>query len=285
VRRAAIPFSIFMILTLLGPGMSASSTATFPGKGLAGLATTTQLDEMGATWFHDWRLCKPAWDARCINVVKGSSSMTKADTIQKIAAALETCQGGWFMFGDEWQLQGWTMDRQVAELFWFLQVRDLVNPACAVAFGGELIYVPNRPDIGPAWVHSFWKAYRDEYGKQPDVQAVVVDAYDFSLYGQQDYVASVQAMVDAIHQEAGSVPVWGREVGSLVSHRAALDSVPKLRQLTSMLDRMAFFITYYTPAWAFTGLYDQEGMITDLGLAYREMPATCSQQFLPLVRR
>jgi len=258
-------------------------------KGVAGCGP---LEEVGASWCHHWSPCREWDDDSCIDHVKARWTLETGDDfygdINRVIDRLEACESGWFMFGDEWVYQDhigwkdWSMANQIDELKWFVDLRDTYNPACKIAFGGILAYHPSTGLSGPPWVHEFAAAYRAEYGQLPPVHAIMMDTYDWSPFGR-DYYSDTRAMVDAIREVYGSgMEVWAREVGCLMSHQCALDSVPKVRRISLLLDRHAFFVSH-DPAWSYTSLWDGGWQLTDLGEAYRDMPEL-HYFYLPLYR-
>ena len=249
--------------------------AFYPGKGLGrgGLLDTAQLDSLGVDWWHNWSLCRDSWDGRCVHVVKSSYGMVeKGDDIHEVAAALETCQNGWIMFGDEWELQRMTMDRQIAELFWFSNLRDLINPDCKLAFGGVLVTHPQRGVIAQNWAFAFADAYQAEYGALPDVDALVLDAYLWLGQSISDWEWQTREAIAALRLVWGwDVEVWAREIGALSSHQEALRACQNLAPIAEQFDRSAWFIgrPYGANIWGNVALYNLDGNLTDLGACYR----------------
>ena len=242
------------------------------GKGLAGKPTAHQLQEQGASWWHHWRPCREGEAATgCVDHVKAEWTLYEGPSfygdLDNMRERLALCEAGWFMFGDEYRLQGWTVDDQVADLAWFVAERDAVNPACKIAFGGV---EPWHPSTGSNadWVAEFAEAYQDRYGHLPPVDAVMIDAYEWLWY-RPDTFPEAEEMIAEIRRVYGDdVQVWAREIGSLLPGRAQ-DAIAHMGTITPLLDRWAFFITNDTnEGWGYTALYDRDGNITPVGTKY-----------------
>jgi len=209
-------------------------------KGLAGSASVAQRRDIGANWYHHWGLCNESEGIQCVDVSKGHWTWDDppdgyGQGPDEIAAALERCASGWFLFGDEWQYQDsqgypYPMSKQVAEARWYVEMRDEVNPDCKLAFGGILTFHPSYPDWETVTAMSI-AAVRDTYG--PNVE------------------------------------IWAREIGSLMSHDKALESMDRLGDITKYYDRYAWFITQSSGDWDYTALW-VDGELTDLGERYKE---------------
>jgi len=204
-----------------------------PRKGLAGSASVTQRRDVGANWYHHWSLCNENEGSQCVDVSKGHWTWEEyGEGPDKIEAAMLACRSGWFMFGDEWELQhnldpAWyPMEQQIEEARWYIEKRDEVNPDCKLAFGGILTFhkhhTPKR--IAVHWVPAFYGAYVAEYGEAPDVQAVVLDDYYWAGWfyiqpGHPTWHDITAEAVGAIRSTYGDdVEIWAREIGSLMKH-------------------------------------------------------------------
>ena len=172
------------------------------------------------------------------------------------------------MFGDEWILQGWTLDEQVDALRWFERiVHDPVtgNPDCQIAFGGVLVWHPSTGS-NLSWLAAFRNRYVQRYGEKPQIDAIVCDSYDWP---GRNWAADSQAFADEAHRVYGDVEVWAREVGCLLSHECALDSVAKLGDVVDVFDRYAFFVSEgWGEGWGYTSLMYPNRTLTDVGDAY-----------------
>jgi hypothetical protein len=238
--------------------------------------------EMGATWYHRWALCNDSDAAGCVHHVKAKWTMDeyKNNDLAHVKAAIAECPGGYFLFGDEWVLQGWEMSQQVEELHWFLNLRDEINPDCRVIFGA---IEPWHPMVGSSrwWVEAFYDAYLTEYDEPPDVAGIGVDTY----YWHSNWESDTAAFVNEVKRVYGSdTELWALELGSLLSHDFAVKAMGRAPRIVKLFDRWAWFITRPdgNGEWDYTALYDLDGAITDLGLMYPGMePAPTYRAYLP----
>jgi hypothetical protein len=247
------------------------------GKGMAGHTDGAYMTEQGASWFHHWSPCW-AWEdkAYCVDAFKGRWTLEEHSEFYGDLIALfkrvAYCESGWFLVGDEWELQGWSMQEQVDELHWFVQLRDALNEECKIAFGGVLVWHPYTGH-NAEWVQEFYDAYQATYGTPPPVDAIAVDDYAFEQWYGRDWEQDTARMHDAIKATYGDdVQVWAREIGCLISHECALDSIYKLPRIIPYYDRYAWFVSSVQPGgdWEYTAAY-VGGEITDIGEAYRDM--------------
>ena len=239
-----------------------------PAKGVAGSATPEQMREVQATWGHHWTLRTENDPLGTVDASKGFWAWDEyGEGPEEIAAAMQDCKSGWFMVGDEWELQGKPLQEQVEEARWYIQKRDEVNPDCKLAFGGILTFHPSVGLIAADWAPRFVEAY----GEIPDVQAVVLDDYYWDywhlIYGLSWEEITVLS-VAAVKESFGDVQVWDREIGCLMSHRCALDAVGMLSEITQHYDRWAWFISQGA-GWDYTALW-VDGELTDLGEMYAD---------------
>jgi len=234
--------------------------ATTSGQGVAGRPVD------GDMWYHTWSACWPR-DARCVDVFKSDVMEHEWTNVGAMERTVADCPSGYVMFGDEWELQGWPIERQVAALHWFEQVVQATNQDCKIIFGGTLVSHPKFGVNGPGWVHRFFALYRQWYG-EPGIVGVAFDTYYWAGYCQDcDFVRDTMDMVDAVHQECPGCEVWAREIGSLVSHDAAVEAMGMLPQVTPALDRWAWFLAEDDGQWPGLGLWE-DGQLTDLGRVY-----------------
>jgi len=257
-------------------------------KGLAGSASVAQRRDIGANWYHHWGLCNESEGIQCVDVSKGHWTWDDppdgyGQGPDEIAAALERCASGWFLFGDEWQYQDsqgypYPMSKQVAEARWYVEMRDEVNPDCKLAFGGILTFHPSYPGmfIARDWVPAFYDAYMDAYGEAPDIDALVFDDYYWKYWyysvglAPDDWETVTAMSIAAVRDTYGpNVEIWAREIGSLMSHDKALESMDRLGDITKYYDRYAWFITQSSGDWDYTALW-VDGELTDLGERYKE---------------
>jgi len=206
----------------------------------------------------------------------------------EIAAAMQECRSGWFMFGDEWEYQDsagypYPMSKQIEEARWYIEKRDEVNPDCKLAFGGILTFHPDIEGrkVAAHWVPAFYDAYLAAYGEPPDIDALVFDDfYWHSSYWSLGYPwwywedVTAEA-VGVAHDYYGDIEVWAREIGCLERHPGDPDKYPleAMEQLAGVVqhyDRYAWFISSADSGsyWRHTALW-VDGEMTALGEAYR----------------
>jgi hypothetical protein len=181
------------------------------------------------------------------------------------------------MFGDEWELQQWPMERQIAELYWFESLRQLLNPTCKLAFGGVLTTHPeDGQGISFTWPIRFAEAYQAEYGTLPEVQALVVDNYLWWNDSIDDWERQTREAIAMLRLVWGwDIQLWAREIGALSSHSEALRACESLQPVAAMFDRSAWFIgqAYGANEWGHVSLYTLDGRLTDLGACYQAVGA------------
>jgi len=249
---------LLLLVVLFFPLVRADEPSSLPGVG--GWAIPEQLDELGARWFHQWNLCSESggwyWAPdRCVSVVKNPWQYGE----QQIRDDIRGCYGGWFMFGDEWNVQGWTVTEQAEALHWFHEIAHEApggNPACPIAFGGWMV------GAGQDWL-DVGQEYKQLYGQRLPVDALVVDTY---LWPGQDWHAEASRAVQGIRAAYPGLEVWAREMGCLTGHNCALAAMEKHEPVAALFDRWAWYtIEGYEPSDLYCG-----GELTDLGKLYRE---------------
>lgn len=233
-------------------------------RGIAGPASAEQMGEVGATWYHHWSACWPRSE-QCVDHVKGDSFEAWLDA-SAILDMANQCESGYIMFGDEWLLQGWPLERQVSALRWFEALahdEQVGNPECKLIFGGVLAWHPVTKDAGVGWVRSFYDLYLAWYGEAPPVAGVMFDSYYWPSFSR-DFVTDTWRMTEEIRAVYGDVEVWIRETGSLESEAAALAAVEMMSEIAPMVDRYAWFTSYEAGS---PSLWDTAGELTVIGQA------------------
>lgn len=265
------------------------SREVVPAKGVAGSITEWQAMTLNTTWSHHWSL-----DAgSAVDVSKGHWAWEEyGEGPDEIAAEMESCTSGWFMFGDEWEYQDaaycgaypewcWPMSRQIAEARWYIEKRAEINPGCHLAFGGILTFHPYAGGVIAAdWVPEFYDAYSVEYGESPNIDAIVFDDYYWPEFWYEQLGAGAETWEDVTLLSVNAardvygpdIEIWAREVGSLwaFDHRWAVAAMDQLDTVARHYDRIAWFISRgWNDGWGFTSLLNQDGSLTDLGEMYR----------------
>jgi len=258
VRLLLVLFGIFL------PCIVTTHAEPVPGRGVGGWLMPDQMAEVRASWMHQWNLCTVSggwhwFPESCVGVVKNPAQHTEDQVREELAF----CGSGWVMFGDEWTLQGWTIEEQAAALKWFANIASDYD--CRVAFGGHLT---RHPDLGLnlAWMQQV----RDEYlALCPDVERVPVDAIVVDHYLWNGDLEQWETDAQAARAEAtrvfGNVELWAREAGCLESHHGALLAAENVDRIEDHFDRWAWFISSgidWTALWV-------DGELTDIGSAYQ----------------
>jgi len=257
--------------------------------GIGGFVTLEQAVELNVSWYHHWSPCRASDNELCIDCFKGWWTLDEHNDfygdMDRLEQRLTACPSGYFLFGDEWELQQVPMAQQIEETYRFLELRDELNSSCRVILGG---INPWHPFTGEnvSWVQRFHDAYLAQYGESPRIAGIGIDAYDWGSYGgNRDWVADALAFVAEVRRVYPGAEVWAREFGSLLSHEQALEAMRKSPELLVHLDRWAWFLSYEA-GWSFTSLYDADGNLTDLGELYAGLePIAMHRLYLPQIWR
>lgn len=238
-------------------------------KCLAGWPSWTRCQEVGAHFGYRWDSADPEHGK--IPNLKGEDEFGRPWTNENAMRILARSGSG--MVGNEWELKGWGVNKQVDLLHQFFSVVHGENPNCYVIGPNDVAWTPRDKWDGFHNIEAVANRYKQRFGHVPPFAGFGFHAYHFP--GGAELPSIIYWTADEARRVYGpDIDIHITETGSLVSEQAAMDSFPLLRiGLGAGVAAWYWYVSHDEPADRYNSpsrIWHRGWGLTRVGKAFRD---------------